>query len=186
MRTQILIILLFSLSSHLSISQELGQLQVAKEVYDSIRSANKNAQLIFTRTANNKLIQVNQRNWPKAILTTYNIFVSQDRTLIIAVYPFSESGDWSREHRYYFDSTGRTFAYIHRLNSFNSICTEIMRQNTLFYYNQFSNELLKEYTITNKDGINLVDEDCIFNYPYEHQPYMNLEELKRKEKLEDW
>ena len=186
MKTQILLILLCLLISHLSISQELSQLQESKEVYDSIRSSNKNTQLIFVRTANNKLLKVTQGNWPEAIETTYNILVSQDRTLIIGVYPFSESGDWSREHTYYFDSTGQTFAYNHRLNSFNSICTEITKQNTLIYYNQLANELSRRYTITDKDGINVDDKDCIFNYPYEHQPYLNLEELKRKEKLTGW
>ncbi len=167
-------------------SQDLGELQDLKEEYDSIRTANKQSQLIIVRTANKELIRVTDGNWPENIATTYNILLMGNRTLMIGVYPYSKSGDWSREHTYYFDSEGRTFAYNHRLNSFNSICTDIMMQTTLIYFDQLSNELAKNYTITDKEGTNILDKDCVFNYSYNHQAYKNLEELKREQELKDW
>ena len=186
MRISTLLFILTFLFQNNGNSQSIEELQSLKQTYDSIRTTNKNSQIILVRTIEEGLIKVTDGNWPENIVSTYNILVKRGRTLIISIYPYSESGDWSREHTYYFDSTEKLFAYNHKLNSFNNICAEITKQNTLFYYNQFSNVLSKEYTIRDKDGVNLKDKNCIFNYPYNHQPYMNLEEIKNEEKLIGW
>jgi len=186
MRTSKLTIILSLFIAHFANSQGLEELRTLKESYDSIRTANKADQLIFVRIGNNELIQVTDNNWPENITTTYNVLTSNGQTLLVGIYPYSESGDWSREHTYYFDLTGRTFAYNHRLNSFNSLCADILRQNTLFFYNQQANELTKKYSITDKAGTNMANKDCVFNYPYEHQLYKNLEELKSRQELKGW
>lgn len=102
---------------------------------------------------------------------------------MVGIYPYSESGDWSRKHTYYFDSSERTFAYEHRLDSFNSICTEILTRNTLFFYDRNSSELTKIYSQTDKKGDEMTNKNCVFNYPYTHQPYSSLKELTEKEGL---
>ena len=186
MRTSKLTFLLLLLVAHIANSQELEEFRTLKESYDSIRTANKADQLIFVRTGNNELIQVTDDNWPENITTTYNVLTSNGETLLVGIYPYSESGDWSREHTYYFDLTGRTFAYNHRLNSFNSLCADILKQNTLFFYDQQANELIKKYLISDKVGTNMENKGCVFNYPYQHQPYKNLEELKSGQELKGW
>ena len=186
MRTSKLTIILSLFIAHFANSQDLEELKTLKESYDSIRTANKADQLIFVRTGNNKLIQVTDNDWPENIATTYNVLTSNGLTLLVGIYPYSESGDWSREHTYYFDATGRTFAYKHSLNSFNSLCADILKQSTLFFYDQQANELTKKYSILDKARTNMENKDCVFNYPYEHQPYKNLEELKREQELKGW
>lgn len=105
MRISALIFILTYLLPNIRNSQSVEEVRSKKETYDSIRTAKKNSQIIFVSTAEEGLIRIIDGNWPENIVSTYNILTKDNQTLMIGIYPNSESDEWSREHTYYFDST---------------------------------------------------------------------------------
>ena len=185
MKIELSIILLLLTNSFESNSQTLSELQNLKNQYDSIRTQFQKEQIILVRTTDNDLIKVVNSKWPENILTTYNLLTDKNnKVMIIGIYPFSKSGDSDLEHLYYFDSSGQTFSYKHQLNFFNSICEDgVLKQKTIYFYNNQSNEIEKIYSLTNKDDDEIEGQNCVFNYAYEPRIYRSYRELVKKEKI---
>ncbi|HAA16365.1 MAG TPA: hypothetical protein DCE41_33540 [Cytophagales bacterium] len=70
--------------------------------------------------------EVLQENWPPQVLTTYNIYKSpSDQIVMIAEYPFSESGNWFSHNKMYFDEAGAMYAQNIQTVTHNSQCAEV-------------------------------------------------------------
>ncbi len=140
------IFILFALIVSFSLkAQSIEELRTQKSVYDSTRIAHKKAQLVVVRTSGKELIKIKNRNWPENIETTYNILIQNSQILMIGIYPYSESSDWSIAYQYYFSESGNTFCYELKAATFNSTCTEILRRTHSTYFDSTSQKIRFEY-----------------------------------------
>jgi len=168
-------------------SQNLPELTDRKLRYDSSRSTLEEKQLVFVKTSDGEMVRIMNSRWPNNIQTTYNVQLNPNgKTLLVGIYPYSESGDWFLEHVYYIDESDKIFAYNHQLNFFNGICASVIQQKTLYYFSRDSEQISKEYTLTDKSGKELSGKDCVFNYPYEPRFLKTLSQLKKEEELNGW
>lgn len=188
MTFKVSLFLLILFVTNIAYPQSLEKLKDRKLRHDSSRSILEEKQLVFVKTLNGEVVRITNSLLPKNIQTTYNVLVDDpiDKTLLVGIYPYSESGDWFLEHVYYFDDNDQIFAYNHQLNFFNGICASIIQQKTLYYFDQDSKEIFKEYTLTDESGVDLTNKDCVFNYPYEPRFFNSLSEIIMEEGLNGW
>jgi serine/threonine protein kinase len=141
MNLKIIILLLLSIASFLAQEKDISLIKSVDNIVstsDSLRDNNFCELRAFVKTSNSDIPAeiFDFENWPENIIETYNIFTDSNKTpVIFIVFPYSESGDWSLTHSFYFDSSGKTVFYQYYLGFFNSICTEVMRKYIQIYFN---------------------------------------------------
>ena len=123
------------------------------------------------------LVLVKNENWPDNTEYSYNVLKdSTGRTIMIAEMPYSESGDWYIEYKYYFDSNGKTFAFSKRETVFDDSVNGGIAMEELFKYYDGDYKMLAQIEkLTDKDEKPIKRNKSEFGFPeYKYNIYPNV------------
>ena len=81
------------------------------------------------------------------------------------------SGDWTITYTYYFDAVGRTVAFQRYSGFFNGCDFGLARETSVYEYAATGSLVLKEYTLTDSDGVPKPTTACQFMYRYPYSIY---------------
>lgn len=117
--------------------------------------------------------------------SSYNVIRDNFGHIIhIAEYPFSESGDWDLVYENYFDTNGNLIAFVRTSSFFNGVCSEIVRENSEYFYNNKHELIKKTYSISDGDNKKINAEKCVFNYRFKYQQEFTIDDYLAKHKFE--
>jgi hypothetical protein len=128
------------------------------------------------------IVSVSGNAWPESTSISFAVQLSpQGRIIAVTETPMSFSGDWYNFYTTYFDSTGKTVAFLRSSAFYNGCNIETLdtsigrpaREVSEYYYN-FDNTLLeKTYHFAGLDGSPIEPSECGFNYRHEYLIYVD-------------
>jgi hypothetical protein len=165
-----------------------SEYQKVKQLVDNIyNSEESKIELYIQENIESKIERVpNFDNIPESILRSFNIVRGSDNEVImIAEYPFSDSGDWDITYESYFDKKGNLIAFVRLSNFFNGQCAEIVKERSIYYYDKKHILVKKTYEIKDGEEKLLNFADCIFNYRYDYTIFVTLLKYFENNKFEN-
>ena len=151
-----------------------------KSEVDTLVAHAKDSLLIFVKEPDtDSLIRITDTHrWPDEVELTCNMFFdTKGRLVYYCEIPFSKSGDWYAEFQHYFDTTGSVLLVVSAVSSFNSGCTEILRQRKKSYYDTKGKLISTSSSLTDKDFNPVSTKDCYFNYDFPVTVYPSVQQL---------
>lgn len=151
-----------------------------KSEIDTLVARAQDSLLIFVKIPDkDSLIRITDTHrWPDEVELTYNIFFDSKGMLVFYnEIPFSKSGDWYAEFQHYFDTKERVTLVVSSVSSFNSGCTEILRQRKKSYYDTNGKLVSASTSLTDKDFNPVSSRDCYFNYDFPVTVYPSVQHL---------
>jgi hypothetical protein len=145
---------------------------------DKLLSDQNNKLIVLVKVpGSNDLVLVKNDKWPETVEYTYNVLKNAaGKIILVAQIPYSESGDWNIQYKYYFDTEGKTFAFERNANFFNSECTDGAAHEVIDkYYDRDFKTLNETYKLTNEKHKALIKAKCTSPYDFtDYKIYKNV------------
>jgi hypothetical protein len=155
------------ISSSFCFSQSIDSIKERIAYTDSINKSKDRVLIQLMKNSQNQIINYDQAKFSSDdIVSLYYIWMGQNnKVLAFSIQPYSESGDWFKQHLYYLNDRERVINYSNTLRFFNGICTDgALESYQSIYYDSDSNILSQISTLTDREGNDMTDQGCIMNY----------------------
>ena len=175
------------ISSGFCFSQTIEEIKDRIASIDSINRRIHQNVIQLMKNNENQIFKFDQAEFNAGnAITTYSILLDQNNTVLtFSIKPYSESGDWFKQHLYYFSDDGKVLSYINTLRFVNGLCIDgVLVSTKSFFYDYNSNIIDAKTTLEDHSGNDLSGQDCVMQYANPLKRYKILTDLLTSEGIE--